>query len=165
MRKCPKAWVRLAIRKPGLTPGIRDSGILHVQARKSGIPCAGKMRNPVHRTIADLNSPTSGKASVLMALVRPLLIRGSGLAVDTAQWYMEYMEKREVQFAVDQAALAGAWARTQHASKFSFTARAAQEYRINLVTTQNFASAPAIWLADYAGGSQNSAIVSATAAA
>ena len=52
---------------------------------------------------------TSGNATLLVAVGMPMLIGSSGLAVDVAQWYMW---KNELQYAVDQAAIAGAWART-----------------------------------------------------
>ena len=63
----------------------------------------------IRRKLSQLKANTSGNATLLVALGMPVLIGGSGLAVDTAEWYMW---KRELQFAVDQAALAGAWARS-----------------------------------------------------
>ena len=54
-----------------------------------------------------LHRNESGNALLLMALGMPVLIGSSGMAVDVAQWYIW---KRELQYAVDQAALAGAWA-------------------------------------------------------
>lgn len=63
----------------------------------------------IRRKLGQLKANTSGNATLLVALGMPVLIGGSGLAVDTAEWYMW---KRELQFAVDQAALAGAWARS-----------------------------------------------------
>lgn len=68
----------------------------------------------IRRKLGQLKANTSGNATLLVALGLPALVGGSGLAVDTAQWYMW---KRELQFAVDQAALAGAWARTSSATK------------------------------------------------
>lgn len=97
---------------------------------------------------------------MLMALGLPALLGGTGLAVDTAQWFMW---KRELQFAVDQAALAGAWARTQSGTKANYSQRAKQEYDANLSTTKPFASTPTINLANYSGGSNNSVTVSARA--
>lgn len=107
-----------------------------------------------------LRSSTSGNATMLVALGLPMLMGGTGLAVDTAQWFMW---KRELQFAVDQAALAGAWARTQTDTKPLFSERAQQEYQANLSATKPFASGLTVNLANYSGGSDNSVTVSAQA--
>lgn len=115
----------------------------------------------IRKKLNELRGNASGNATLLVALGLPMLLGGTGLAVDTAQWYMW---KRELQFAVDQAALAGAWARTQTATKDTYATRAQQEYSINLSTTKPFASAPTVGLANYSGGSNNSVTVSASAA-
>ncbi len=107
-----------------------------------------------------LRSHTSGNATLLVALGMPALIGGSGLAVDTAQWYTW---KRELQFAVDQAALAGAWAQTNTESQGNYQARARQEFSVNQAVTTGFTTTPSVTLASYAGGSSNSVIVSASA--
>lgn len=118
------------------------------------------MFNRIRRTLRRLRKSAGGNASLLVALGMPALIGGSGLAVDTAQWYMW---KREMQFAVDQAALAGAWARTQDSTKPSYQQRATQEFESNLATTADFHTDPVISLSNYAGGTENSVMVSATA--
>lgn len=118
------------------------------------------MFGSIRSVFKELKGNTSGNATLLVALGLPALIGGSGLAVDTAQWYMW---KRELQYAVDQAALAGAWARTQTATKENFVTRAKREYDINLAATRDIATTPAISLANWAGGKQNSVIVSAQA--
>lgn len=118
------------------------------------------MLKSIRRVLKDLKSSTSGNATLLVALGLPALIGGSGLAVDTAQWYMW---KRELQYAVDQAALAGAWARTQSATKDAFITRAKREYGVNLAATKDIASTPNVTLANWAGGSNNSVVVSAQA--
>jgi Flp pilus assembly protein TadG len=64
----------------------------------------------IRQAFSKLRSCNSGNAMLMVALGMPALIGGSGLAVDTSQWYLW---KREMQFAVDQAALAGAWARSE----------------------------------------------------
>ena len=107
-----------------------------------------------------LSRNLGGNAAMLVALGLPALIGGTGLAVDIGQWYLW---KRDLQLAVDQAALAGAWARTQTATETAYASRATQEYNANLGLVSDFASAPTIALADYAGGDDNSVTVSASA--
>lgn len=102
----------------------------------------------------------SGNAAMMVALGVPAMIGGAGFAVDTAQWYMW---KRELQHAVDQAAIAGAWALADDDSAATYQTRANQEFDINLSKVSSFASEPTIAIADYAGGSANSVVVSATA--
>lgn len=101
-----------------------------------------------------------GNATLLLALGMPAFIGGAGFAVDTAQWYMW---KRELQFAVDQAALAGAWARTQSATRAIYSDRALQEFNANVSTVSDITvGTPSVTLSSYAGGSNNSVTVSAT---
>ena len=107
-----------------------------------------------------LRGNTSGNAAMIVALGVPALIGGTGFAVDTAQWYLW---KRELQFAVDQAAVAGAWARADADTESTYVTRATQEYNANLSITTDFASTPQVQLANWAGGSSNSVAVSATA--
>lgn len=114
----------------------------------------------IRRTMRRLRRNTSGNATLLVALGLPVLIGGSGLAVDTAQWYTW---KRELQFAVDQAALAGAWAKTSDHTADHFIQRARQEYHANLAVTSDFAAEAQVSLADFAGGDDNSVIVTASA--
>jgi Flp pilus assembly protein TadG len=107
-----------------------------------------------------LRSSTSGNATLLVALSMPALIGATGFAVDTAQWYTW---KRELQFATDQAAIAGAWAMTDSNTQSTYQDRATQQYNYNLAVTTNFASAPTIRLQDYNGGNSNSVVVLASA--
>ena len=118
------------------------------------------MLGSIRRTLRKLKNSTSGNATLLVALGMPVLIGSSGLAVDTAQWYMW---QRELQFAVDQAALAGAWARSDTATRTTYQYRAGQEFAINLSTTTGTTSTPTVTLANYAAGSNNAIRVSATA--
>ena len=118
------------------------------------------MLSSIRRVIAGLKANTSGNATLLVALGTPVLIGGSGLAVDTAQLYMW---KREIQNAADQAALAGAWARSSEDSRSAYVTRARQEFATNIATTNGIDSTPQVSLANYNGGSQNSVVVTVQA--
>jgi Flp pilus assembly protein TadG len=124
------------------------------------------MKKALRSLFKRLSRHVSGNAAMLVALGMPVLIGGTGLAVDTAQWFLW---KRELQHAVDQAAIGGAWALSKR-DKDALTGqmryyryRATQEYDANLAITEEFAGDPTIVLADYAGGTDNSVIVSAQA--
>ncbi|MBH5322681.1 TadE/TadG family type IV pilus assembly protein [Aurantiacibacter sediminis] len=118
------------------------------------------MITKIRRSIARMAGCSSGNATLLVALGMPVLIGGAGLGVDMTQWYMW---KRELQFAVDQSAVAGAWAMADEDTQGTYSARALQEFNANLSVTDDFNEAPSIQLADYAGGTLNSVAVSATA--
>lgn len=120
------------------------------------------MFDKVRRKLRELRAHTSGNATLLVAIGMPALIGGSGLAVDISQWYMW---KRELQYAVDQAALAGAWARSNNstAAQATYTSRANQEYDANLSMVGSFDSTPSVSLANYNGGTANSVLVTVTA--
>ena len=124
------------------------------------------MFNAPRRFFQKLLGNLSGNAAMLVALGMPVLIGGTGLAVDTAQWFLW---KRELQHAVDQAAVGGAWALSKKESDsyfeehFYFRYRAWQEYSNNRAITKDFSSWPSITLANYAGGDNNSVIVAASA--
>ncbi len=118
------------------------------------------MLKAISRNLASLRGSTSGNATLLTALGMPVLIGGAGLGVDLSQWYMW---KRELQFAVDQAAIAGAWARTDNNTESIYVERAQQEFAANLSVIEDFAVTPSVQLANFAGGSGNSVAVSATA--
>jgi hypothetical protein len=115
-----------------------------------------------------LKRETSGSAVLLVAFGLPMLIGGAGIGVDMAQWYMW---KRELQYAVDQSAVAGAWARANSATEDTYQARAAQEFNANLSVIKGMTTAPIVGLALYSGGvkqadgtfKQNSVTVHATA--
>lgn len=105
------------------------------------------MLSAIRRTLRDLQSSTSGNATLLVALGMPVLIGSSGLAVDTSQWYMW---KRELQNAADQAALAGAWAKSSATSSSNYANRAAQEFNANVATTSGFHTTPSVTTASMA---------------
>jgi len=110
--------------------------------------------------LKSLSRSTSGNATLLVAVGMPMLIGSSGLAVDTAQWYMW---RNEMQYAADQAAIAGAWARTTSTTQDSYTTRARQEYVANLSTVSPFADTANVSLVNFANGTLNSVVVSGTA--
>lgn len=110
------------------------------------------MLSDIRRTMRRLKKHTSGNATLLVALGMPVLIGSSGLAIDFAQWYMW---KGEVQFAADQAALAGAWARSDADTRSTFADRARQEFAANLSTTQGITTTPVIALTNYGSGTNN----------
>ena len=104
------------------------------------------MLSTIRRILADLHSNTSGNAILLVALGMPVLIGTSGLAVDSAQYYMW---KRDLQFAVDSAALGAAWARTTTSTQSTYQARAVQEYNANVQVTDSFDTGPTTTLGVY----------------
>lgn len=114
----------------------------------------------LHDFLIRLRKNKSGNALVLVATGLPVLVGGAGFAVDTAQWYMW---KRELQHAVDQAAYAGAHARANPLMEQAYKIRAQQEYDFNVAKVKGFDTTPTIVLADYAGGNQNSVVVTSTA--
>ena len=117
------------------------------------------MITQVRGILRRLGRCSSGNAMLLVALAMPMLIGGTGYAVDTAQWYMW---KRELQFATDQGAIAAAWALSDNSTKGSYVTRATQEYDNNLAATADYASSPTVQLTNYNGGTDNSVIVSAS---
>lgn len=119
--------------------------------------------------IRRLRSDASGNALLITAFAMPALIGSAGMATDFAQWYMW---KRELQFAVDQAALAGAYAKasTDTTTRAAYSTLAGNAYNANVsqvVASKGVtASGPAIALAKYNGSAtDNSVTVSATASA
>lgn len=118
------------------------------------------MLNSIRSTLRALKASTSGNATLLVALGMPALIGGGGLAVDTAQWYMW---KREIQYAADQAALAGAWARSDEDTQATYVTRARQEFSTNVSVTSTINTVPTVTLADYNGGNDNSVVVTVSA--
>lgn len=114
----------------------------------------------IKAVLSCLRTCTSGNAFVIVAAGLPALIGTAGFAVDTAQWYLW---KRELQHAVDQAAYAGAWARSNPDSEADYETRALQEYDANVAIVKDFDTAPSIALANYANGIENSVLVTSSA--
>ena len=112
------------------------------------------------RALDRLRTHTSGNATFIVAAGFPAFIGGAGMAVDISQWYLW---KREVQHSADQAALAGAWALADADSAATYTTRAKQEFDANQAVTAGFTSVPTVTMADYAGGDNNSVVVTARA--
>jgi Flp pilus assembly protein TadG len=118
------------------------------------------MLKKVKRLMKSLRRNISGNAMILLAMGMPVVIGGAGLAIDTARWYMW---QREMQYAVDQAALAGAWARTVTATQATYSSRALQEYSDNMQMADAFDATPTISLVNYNGGTNNAVTVAASA--
>lgn len=118
------------------------------------------IRKFIRSTMSNLVGCRSGNATMLVALGMPVLIGGAGIGVDVTQWYMW---NRELQFAVDQAAVAGAWAAAEEDTEDTFVLRAQQEFAANNSITDDFHAEPDVRLADFAGGTNNSVAVSASA--
>lgn len=117
------------------------------------------MLNKVKRLMKSLRRNMSGNVLFMLAAGAPVLIGGAGFAVDTAQWYMW---KREMQYAVDQAAMAGAWSRVGGTTGDEYKTRAQQEITANLQMV-TFKGTPSITLEDYAGQTKNSVKVTLSA--
>jgi len=118
------------------------------------------MRSFLAKHFSALRRCDSGNALMIVALGMPVLLGGTGLAVDTSQWYMW---KGELQYAADQAAIAGAWARTKAITENSYDDRAAQEFAANLQYTDAISTDPQVSLEDWAAGHDNSVVVTASA--
>jgi Flp pilus assembly protein TadG len=110
-----------------------------------------------------LRRNVSGNALIIVSAGMPALIGGAGFAVDMSQWYMW---KSELQYAVDQAAIAGAYARTSSETEADYATRAGQEYAANLSTLSTgngfVVSDPTVRLENWATGTGNSVVVSAS---
>lgn len=113
----------------------------------------------LRKLLGRIRRSTSGNATMVVAIGMPALIGAAGLGVDTAQWYTW---KRELQHATDQAALAGAWARSDSNSRQLYATRAAQDFYANLALTRTGVTAPTIRLLNYQNGTDNSVSVQAS---
>jgi Flp pilus assembly protein TadG len=123
--------------------------------------CEDSLMRAISHFFKRLRKSTGGNALVIVAAGVPALIGGAGFAVDMSQWYMW---KSELQYAVDQAAIAGAYARTSTETEADYATRAQQEYTANLSTTSDFVvETPTITLQNWATGTGNSVVVTASA--
>lgn len=111
------------------------------------------------KILSELKRCTSGNAMLLVAIGAPVLIGGAGLGVDVAQFYLF---KRELQYAADQGAMAGAWARGNGDTGTAYQTRAEQELSSNLSTTADYTLTHDATLADYGTGTANSVVVTAS---
>ena len=110
-----------------------------------------------------LRDDTSGNAMLLVAMGAPVLFGSAGLGVDMAQYYLW---KRELQYAADQAALAGAWSKGNgEADEAIVKKRSHQEFYSNLSRTKNYLLTHRVSIEDYDGGTGNSVRTVATATA
>lgn len=89
----------------------------------------------IGKFFGELGKSTSGNAMMLVAMGAPVLMGATGFAVDTAQWYLW---KRELQYAADQAALAGAWAQGSDQTEAQVETRARQEFAANVRIVNNY---------------------------
>jgi predicted outer membrane repeat protein len=106
-----------------------------------------------------LSRDTRGNVAMLFGVALPALIGAAGLGVDTAQWYTW---KREMQYAVDQAALSGAFSLSKGKAFNVAQARVLSELESNQQIVQ-FAGTPQVALASYASKPDNSIIVNMSA--
>lgn len=118
------------------------------------------MTRGIKRLLQAIAGHRGGNATMLVALGIPALIGSAGLAVDVSQWYVW---KRELQYAVDQAAIAGAYARSDTATQSTYETRALQELTANLALTSDMVETPNVRLVNYNGGVGNSVAVSVRA--
>jgi hypothetical protein len=103
-----------------------------------------------------LREDKSGNAMLLTAMAAPAIFGAAGLGIDVAQYYMF---QRELQYAVDQAAIAGAWARGNGDTGNYYQTRALQEFSANLSTTSRYSPTISYSIADYDGKTNNSVII------
>lgn len=108
-----------------------------------------------------LRKDVSGNTMIMVAMGMPMLVGGTGLAVDTAQWYLW---KRELQYAVDQAAMSGAYSLSKADSPATgeWDARARAELQNNKDIV-DFETDVNVRVVDYADQTDNSVIVDVTA--
>lgn len=119
----------------------------------------------IAKLLSGLRGDKSGNAMMLVAMGAPVLFGTTGLAIDTAQWYMW---ERELQYAADQAALAGAWARGNGDTGNEYYTRARQEFSANVRIVTNYTTLDDAELVDYDDGNpdttdtDNSVVVTAS---
>ena len=112
--------------------------------------------------IRRLKDDTSGNALLLVAMGAPVLFGSAGLGVDMAQYYLW---EREIQYAADQGALAGAWSRGNGDVLVEYKTRAHQEFYSNLSRTKNYLLTHRVSLENWNSGTDNSVRTVATATA
>lgn len=113
------------------------------------------MLSTFKRNLRRIAKQTSGNAALLVAAGLPALIGAAGLGIDTAQWFMW---KREMQYAADQAALAGAWALVGRTPGDGYITRAKQELNANLQQV-TFATQPTVTKAKWQDSVADNSVV------
>ncbi|AKM09991.1 pilus assembly protein TadG-related protein [Croceicoccus naphthovorans] len=103
---------------------------------------------------------TSANALILMAFGAPMIVGGGGFAIDFTQMYLW---QRELQYAADQAALAGAWELAEDPNSLEFQARGLREFQANEAVTKGISTNPNIFMSDYAGETNNAVTVEVSA--
>lgn len=112
------------------------------------------------RFLRAFRQDTNANALVLAAFAFPMLIGGSGMAVDFSQYYLW---KRELQFAADQASIAGAWELAQRPLSTDYVARALTEFNANEQITKDFNTTPTVQKSNHAGLENNAVQVTVSA--
>ena len=95
-----------------------------------------------------------GNVLILTAMGLPVLIGGAGFGVDTAQWYLW---QRELQTAVDSAALSGAYSHAQ-GKDYATSAESELARNINVALLKTKSTS----LGNWPGGSANAVTVTAS---
>lgn len=109
------------------------------------------------RSLKSLGRNERGNVLLLTAMGLPIMLGGAGFGVDTAQWYLW---KRELQTAVDAAALSGAYTYSQKTS-YDYQASARRELARN-VDVATVTAGPVV-RGTWGPGSHDAITVSATA--
>ena len=106
-----------------------------------------------------LRKDEGGNALILVAMGMPVLIGSSGAAIDVAQWYTW---KRELQYAADQAALAGAWASAEPEQASDYVTLANLEFSTNLSILDGKVGTPVVAKEEWNGGTGNTVVATST---
>lgn len=117
-----------------------------------------RLRRRINNLGGRLGRNQRGSTMMLVALSMSGLIGATGLAVDVAQWLLW---KRELQYAVDQAAMSGAYSLSKDANG-KWKERALIELQSNEQIV-NFKGTPTVNLVNFGDAEKNSVYVQVTA--